>query len=202
MSNSYYPAVAADNVAVHPVGVSSVAGRKVIGTDGSAAEVDVVVLGTGFRILDLPLATRVFDADGSSLASHWKGSPTAYLGTTVSGFPNLFNLLGPSLGTGHTSAFMILEAQLGHTMAALAALRRSGWSSIDVLPSVQSAFNDSVQTALASTVYETGGCASYYRDENGRNSFNWPWSTRRLRAQVGRFSPGDYAIKSGLEVVR
>ncbi len=202
MSNSYYPAVAADNVAVHPVGVDSIAGSKVTGADGLAVEVDVVVLGTGFKILDLPLATRVFDADGTSLASRWKGSPTAYLGTTVSGFPNFFNLLGPSLGTGHTSAFMILEAQLDHTMAALTALRRSGWSSVDVRPSVQAAFNSSVQAALASTVYETGGCASYYRDANGRNSFNWPWSTRRLRAQVGRFSPGDYAIKSGLEVVR
>jgi cation diffusion facilitator CzcD-associated flavoprotein CzcO len=201
MSNSYYPAVAADNVVVHP-GVRSVAGDKVVGVDGSVAEVDVVVLGTGFKILDLPLATRVFDSSGSSLDEHWKGSPTAYLGTTVAGFPNLFNLLGPSLGTGHTSAFMILEAQLDHLVSALVALQRNGWSSIDVRPSVQAAFNASVQDALRSTVYETGGCASYYRDANGRNSFNWPWSTRRLRASVGRFSPADYQVTSGLEAVR
>ncbi|NEA33441.1 NAD(P)/FAD-dependent oxidoreductase [Streptomyces sp. SID13031] len=202
MSNDYYPALASDNVKVHPTGVASVSGSTVTGDDGSVAAVDVVVLGTGFKILDLPLATRVFDASGRSLQDHWQGSPSAYLGTTVAGFPNLFNLLGPSLGTGHTSAFMILEAQLDHTLAALSALVRSGWSSIDVRPEVQSAFNSAVQSALGSTVYETGGCASYYHDANGRNSFNWPWSTRRLRAQVGRFSPGDYAIRSGVEVVR
>lgn len=202
MSNDYYPAVAASNVTVHPTGVASIAGSSVTGADGSVTEVDVVVLGTGFKILDLPLATRVFDAAGRSLADHWQGSPSAYLGTTVTGFPNAFNLLGPSLGTGHTSAFLILEAQLDHTIAAISALRSQGWSSLDVLPSVQATFNASVQSALSSTVYETGGCASYYHDANGRNSFNWPWSTRRLRTQVGRFSPSDYAIRSGLEVVR
>ncbi|GAA0953812.1 NAD(P)/FAD-dependent oxidoreductase [Kribbella koreensis] len=200
MSNDYYPAVASSNVSVHPSGVASVSGSSVVGVDGSVTDVDVVVLGTGFKILDLPLASRVFDADGKSLDDHWQGSPSAYLGTTVSGFPNLFNLLGPSLGTGHTSAFMILEAQLEHTVAALTSLRDRGWSSISVRPSVQAAFNSAVQSALPSTVYETGGCASYYHDANGRNSFNWPWSSRRLRAEVGRFSPGDYAIRSGVEV--
>jgi cyclohexanone monooxygenase len=95
---------------------------------------------------------------------------------------------------------MILEAQLDHVMGALSVVRHGG--SVDVLPSAQAAFNVSVQEALRSTVYETGGCASYYRDANGRNSFNWPWSTRRLRAEVGTFSPEDYAITSSLEVVR
>lgn len=201
MSNDYYPAVAASNVTVHS-GVASVNESSVVGTDGSVAAVDVVVLGTGFKILSLPLASRVFDAAGRSLQDHWQGSPTAYLGTTVAGFPNAFNLLGPSLGTGHTSAFMILEAQLDHTITAISALLRHGWSSLDVRPAVQESFNVEVQDALQTTVYETGGCASYYHDTNGRNSFNWPWSTRRLRDRVGRFTPGDYAIRSGVEAVR
>ena len=202
MSNDYYPALAQSNVSVHATGVQEVQGNKIVGVDGSVAEVDVVVLGTGFRILDLPLATRMYDADGRSLQDHWRGSPQAYLGTTVTGFPNAFNLLGPSLGTGHTSAFMILEAQLDHTLGVLQALLRNGWSSIDVRPAVQERFNAEVQQALGGTVYETGGCASYYHDVNGRNSFNWPWSTRRLRAQVGRFDPDSYAIRSGVWVVR
>jgi cyclohexanone monooxygenase len=174
----------------------------VVGTDGSVAEVDVVVLGTGFRILDLPLAGKVFDAAGRSLDDHWKGSPTAFLGTSVAGFPNAFNLLGPSLGTGHTSAFMILEAQLDHVLQALGALLGNGWSSLEVRASAQESFNSEVQQALGGTVYETGGCASYYHDVNGRNSFNWPWSTRRLRNQVGRFDPSAYTIRSAVEVAR
>ena len=202
MSNTYYPALAQSNVAVHPTAVASFDGRTVVGADGTRVEADVVVLGTGFKILDLPVATRVYDGVGRSLADHWEGSPQAYLGTAVAGFPNFFNLLGPNLGTGHTSAFMILEAQLDHVLGAVSTLLSRGWSSLDVRPEAQASFVASVQTALRGTVYETGGCASYYHDANGRNSFSWPWSTRRLRTQVGHFDPTAYAITSPLELVR
>ncbi|MEJ1110953.1 MULTISPECIES: flavin-containing monooxygenase [unclassified Kribbella] len=202
MSNSYYPALAQSNVSVHPTAVAGFDGRRVIGADGSCAEVDVVVLGTGFRILDLPVATTVFDASGRSLADHWQGSPQAYLGTAVAGFPNFFNLLGPNLGTGHTSAFTILEAQLDHVLGAISSLLDRGWSSLDVRPEVQAAFVAEVQAALAGTVYETGGCASYYHDTNGRNSFSWPWSSGRLRRRVAQFDPSAYTISAPLEVVR
>jgi cation diffusion facilitator CzcD-associated flavoprotein CzcO len=108
MSNVYYPALARPNVEVHATGVRAIEGHRVIGDDGSAAEVDVIVLGTGFHILDMPIAARIFDGSGASMASRWQGSPRAYLGTAVAGFPNFFMLLGPSLGTGHSSAFTIL----------------------------------------------------------------------------------------------
>jgi cation diffusion facilitator CzcD-associated flavoprotein CzcO len=202
MSNSYYPALAQSNVSVHPTAVAAFDGRQVVGADGSRAEVDVVVLGSGFKILDLPVATRVYDGDGRTLADHWQGSPQAYLGTAVAGFPNLFNLLGPNLGTGHTSAFMILEAQLDHVLGALSALLSGGRSSLEVRPEVQAEFVAAVRSALRGTVYETGGCASYYHDVNGRNSFSWPWSSGRLRSRVGAFDPTAYAISAPLEVVR
>jgi cation diffusion facilitator CzcD-associated flavoprotein CzcO len=202
MSNTYYPALAQSNVSVHPTAVASFDGRAVVGADGTRVEADVVVLGTGFKILDLPVATRVFDEGGRSLADHWQGTPQAYLGTAVAGFPNFFNLLGPNLGTGHTSAFMILEAQLDHVLGAVSALLSHGWSSLDVRRSAQASFVASVQAALRGTVYETGGCASYYHDVNGQNSFSWPWSTRRLRTRVGRFDASDYTISSPLKVAR
>ncbi|MFG1812453.1 flavin-containing monooxygenase [Kribbella sp. NPDC049174] len=202
MSNTYYPSLAQSNVSVHPSAVAEFSGNRVIGADGTSVEADVVVLGTGFRILDLPVATKVYDADGRSLADHWQGSPQAYLGTAVAGFPNLFNLLGPNLGTGHTSAFMILEAQLDHVLGAVSSLLDRGWSSLDVRPEVQASFVAEVQEALRGTVYETGGCASYYHDANGRNSFSWPWSTRRLRKHVAHFDPAAYTISAPLEVVR
>ncbi|MFI6679123.1 flavin-containing monooxygenase [Kribbella sp. NPDC050470] len=202
MSNTYYPALAQSNVSVHPTAVAGFDGRYVVGADGTRVEADVVVLGTGFRILDLPVASKVFDGSGLSLADHWKGSPQAYLGTAVSGFPNLFNLLGPNLGTGHTSAFMILEAQLDHVLAAVSSLIYRGWSTLDVRAEVQAAFLSEVQSALTGTVYETGGCASYYHDTNGRNSFSWPWSSARLRTRVSHFDPTAYTITAPLEPAR
>lgn len=193
-SNNYLRSLTKPNVEVHATGVERVEGTTVIGADGSTAEVDAIILGTGFHILDLPIAHRVYDADGQSLAEHWKGSPQAYLGTTVKGFPNAFLLLGPSLGTGHTSAFMILEAQLRYALSGVEAILRGDWHSAEVRPEAQDAFNAEVQEGLAGTVYEKGGCASYYHDANGRNSFSWPWSTARMRREIRDFDPADYLV--------
>jgi cyclohexanone monooxygenase len=194
MSNSYYRALTRPNVSVHATGLASVQGSTVVGADGTEAEVDVIIFGTGFHILDMPVAERVFDAEGVSLAERWQGSPQAYLGSAVAGYPNMFLLLGPNLGTGHTSAFMIIEAQIEQAVAAVAHLRETGAASIDVRPQIQEAFNARVQAALPTTVYNSGGCSSYYLDENGRNSFSWPWSSGRLRDQVTRFDPADYRV--------
>jgi cation diffusion facilitator CzcD-associated flavoprotein CzcO len=194
MSNTYYRALTRSTVDVHGTAVRAVAGSRVLGADGSAAEVDAIIFGTGFHILDMPVSARVFDAGGRSLDDHWKGSPQAYAGTTVAGFPNLYLLLGPSLGTGHSSAFTIVEAQLRHTVAAVTRTLRSERTSLAVRPEAQAGFNADVQAALPGTVYQSGGCSSYYTDVNGRNSFSWPFSTGRLRAQVGEFREADYEV--------
>lgn len=193
-SNDYYPALSRPNVDVHASAVREVRGSTVVGADGSRAEVDAIILGTGFHILDMPLADSVYDGAGRSLADHWQGSPEAYLGTVTTGFPNAFLLLGPGLGTGHSSAFTILEAQLDLVLGAITSARADGLATIEVRRDVQAAYNAQLQDALAGTVYNAGGCQSYYLDVNGRNSFSWPWSTDRLRKQVGRFDPGDFAV--------
>ncbi len=197
MSNTYYPALTKSNVSVHATAVREVRGSTVVGADGSTAEADAIIFGTGFHILDMPIADKILDAEGRKLSSHWQGSPQAYLGTTVSGFPNLFILLGPNLGTGHSSAFTVLEAQLEYVMGALRAMRASGVSAIDVRPDVQAAFNAEVQRALPRTVYNAGGCSSYYLDVNGKNSFSWPWSTDALRARASVFDLDAYATTKG-----
>ncbi|HEY2063566.1 MAG TPA: NAD(P)/FAD-dependent oxidoreductase [Amycolatopsis sp.] len=191
MSNTYYRALTRSTVDVHPTAVRAVEGARVIGADGSSAEVDAIIFGTGFHILDMPVSARVFDADGRSLDDHWQGSPQAYRGTSVAGFPNLYLLLGPSLGTGHTSAFMIMEAQLRHVVAAVL---RTGPGTLEVRREAQDRFNAEVQAALPGTVYQSGGCSSYYTDVNGRNSFSWPFSTGRLRGEVGAFAESDYLV--------
>jgi len=201
LSNTYYPALTRPNVTVHATAVEAVRGNRVIGADGSVADVDTIILGTGFHILDMPVARRVFDADGASLDDHWKGSPDAYLGTTVTGFPNAFILLGPHLGTGHSSAYMVLEAQLEYLAGAIGHVRAAGWAGLDVRPEVQAAFSAEVQQALPSTVYNSGGCASYYLDGNGRNSFSWPWSTGRMRRRLARFDPEAYTRTEASEGV-
>ncbi|MGV0625313.1 flavin-containing monooxygenase [Mycolicibacter minnesotensis] len=185
-SNDYLQSLGKPNVTVHETGVAEIRGTTVVGSDGSMADVDAIILGTGFHILDMPVADIIRGADGRTLTEHWTGSPEAYLGTTVTGFPNAFIVLGPSLGTGHSSAFTIVEAQVGYIVDAIR-WSKSTDAVLDVSSEVQAAYIDEVQSALAGTAYNAASCNSYYVDDNGRNSFSWPWSTNELIRRVGRF---------------
>lgn len=177
---------------LHATEVSAVRGNEVVGADGTVAETDVLITATGFRVGELPLARTLYGADARTLHDAWGGEPQAYLGTTVSGFPNLFLLLGPNLLGGSTSAVTVLEAQLTYLTTALTHLGQTGNQALEVRPGVQDAHNTSVQKALASTVYNTGGCTSYYLTPSGRNTFAWPWSTPHLTRRLNRFDPTAY----------
>ncbi|HUG53201.1 MAG TPA: 4-hydroxyacetophenone monooxygenase, partial [Vicinamibacteria bacterium] len=192
LSNDYYPALAQPNVEVLTCGVAEVRARSLLDKDGREHAVDAIVFGTGFRPTDPPLAGRVRGRGGRTLAEAWKGSPKAHLGTTVSGFPNLFLLLGPNTGVGHTSAVYMMEAQIEHLLGALRFMRSRGVAVVEPRPEVQEAYVAAVDRLSRDTVWVAGGCRSWYLDRTGRNSAIWPDFTWRYRRRVARFAPGDY----------
>ena len=188
-SNDWYPALARPNVGVHATALAEVRGNRLVGEDGTEVEADVIILGTGFLNHEWPLADRI-SAGGVSLAEHWGGTPQAYLGTSVAGYPNLYLMLGPNTGAS-ASAFMIVERQLDLALDAIAHPGTSG-GGLSVKASVQRRYNAEVQRAVTTSVYNTGGCESYHFDRNGVNSYSWPWSARRLRTIA--FESADYEV--------
>jgi len=193
MSNDWYRALTQPNVELVPHAVSEIRPGGVLGADGVERPADTLILGTGFGITEMPIAARVRGRDGRTLDEVWQGSPTGYLGTVISGFPNFFMVLGPNVGNGHTSATVLIEMQVQFALDTLRALERQRIASADVRPHVQDAFNEEVQRRLQGTVWNAGGCRSYYLDRNGRNSTIFPGSTIELRRRL-RFAPGDYAL--------
>lgn len=193
-SNDWYPALAQPNVSVVPHGVKAIDGRRVIASDGSAHEVDAIVLGTGFEITAPPIAERIRGRSGQSVATRWQGSPQGYLGTMVLDCPNAFLMIGPNLAVS-SSAIIIIEAQLAYIVDALTQARRDGLRTIEPDPQVHDAYNESVQAALQRTVWNSGGCSSYYLDRNGRNSTAWPWTTFEMRRRLAHFRAADHRVQ-------
>ncbi|GAA0400823.1 NAD(P)/FAD-dependent oxidoreductase [Streptomyces luteireticuli] len=189
-SDTYYPALTRPNVRLHPTRVASVQDREVIGADGTRVRADVVVLATGFRVGAAPFALH--GADGTTLARSWERDRRAYLGTSVSGFPNLFLLPGPNLFSGTTAVPTAVEAQLHYIVSALVHLRAGGYTSFDVRPEVQDAHHTALQAALRTTVYNTADGSGYYFGLPGVNTFCWPWSTGRLVKRLRSFAPDAY----------
>ena len=168
--------------------------HSVVDGDGVEREIDTLIFATGFKPAELPIAERIRGRDGSSLAEVWEGSPQAYLGTTVTGFPNLLFFYGPNLNLGHSSIVYMLESQFAYALDALHTMRLRGAGEFEVRPEVQRAYNEEVQERLADSVWNTGGCGSWYIDRNGRNSIQWPGCTFEYRRRTRRFDVESYRL--------
>ncbi len=188
-SNRWYPALAKPNVELITGGLAKVRGNTVISSSGLEREVDVVILGTGYHVTDIPFASHVRGRD-AGLQDTWEGSPRAYLGTSIPGFPNFFMLLGPNTGLGHSSMVYMIESQVGHVMRAIDAMQAARSSTIEVRPDVHEDYNREIDARLRGTVWEIGGCSSFYMDRTGRNATLWPDWTWRFR-RLSRESPAD-----------
>ena len=194
LSNGWYPAIQAPNVDIVSSGVSEVREHSVVDGDGVEREIDTLIFATGFKPAELPIAERIRGRDGRSLAEVWEGSPQAYLGTTVTGYPNLLFFYGPNLNLGHSSIVYMLESQIAYALDALHTMRLRGAAEFDVRPEVQAAYNEAIQERLATSVWNTGGCGSWYFDRNGKNSIQWPGFTFEYRRRTRRFDAESYRL--------
>ncbi len=194
-ANTWYPTLQRENVDVISSGVSEVRGSTVVASDGTEREVDTIILATGFHVTDPPVATAVRGPDGRTMAETWGGSPQAYLGTTVAGFPNLFLLVGPNSALGHSSIIFVIEQQVHYAVEAMKHMRFHALGRMEVDPAVQKAYLERVDRRLAGAVWATGGCGSYYLDATGRTSTIWPWSLPRMHQMLRRFDAEHYRVQ-------
>jgi cation diffusion facilitator CzcD-associated flavoprotein CzcO len=195
-SNDWYPALTQPNVEVVTDAIREVRPHSIVTTGGEEREVDTIIFGTGFHVTDLAIADRIRGRGGRTLAEEWQGSPRAYLGTTVAGYPNLFLLTGPNTALGHSSIVFMIESQINHVAGALRALRRRGAASVEVRPEVQASYNAELERMTKGTVWVTGGCSSYYIDRNGHNSTLWPTFTWPFRRRTRTFDEAQYRIET------
>ncbi|MBB3036287.1 cation diffusion facilitator CzcD-associated flavoprotein CzcO [Hoyosella altamirensis] len=191
LSNDFYPALEKPNVEVIPHALSEVGPSTVTGADGTTREVDVIIFGTGFDVSHPPIARHVRGSDGHLLSEFWNTSPEAYLGTTTRNVPNGFVLLGPNLLV-YNSFLGIAEDQMNYVVDAIKKADSNGVEVLSLKESTLRQFNDEIQEALQRTVFNHGGCASYYLDENGKNFAAWPWSTTLMRKRLSRFDMENY----------
>jgi cation diffusion facilitator CzcD-associated flavoprotein CzcO len=197
-SNDYYPALQRPNVTVETDKILEFTEGGVLTADGVEHRADVIIYGTGFRVTDNPTTEHIIGKGGQSLSAYWASTETgmsAYCGTTIPGFPNFFMLAGPNTGIGHTSLVVMIEAQVAHVVGALAALGEANQAAVEVRPEVAQAWGDEMQHKAAPTVWNSGGCSSWYLDSAGRNTTLWPDYTFRFIRRTRHFDPSDYIVR-------
>ncbi|MDF1664534.1 MAG: NAD(P)/FAD-dependent oxidoreductase, partial [Planctomycetota bacterium] len=185
VSDNYYPALQQPGVTLVNSGISSLTSAGVKSEEGQETTVDAVIMATGFKVFDIMNRFRALGRKQQLLTERWSERVEAYYGIAVSGFPNMFMLLGPNTALGHNSVILMIEAQAKYIRQCLERMRRRRLKSLEVKSEAQLHFNDWVTKRLAKTIW-LSGCQSWYLDENGHNSTIWPgyvyqyqWQTKR-----------------------
>ncbi|AYC33249.1 NAD(P)/FAD-dependent oxidoreductase [Pseudomonas cavernae] len=191
ISNDYYPALARANVEVVDTAIREVTAHGVVTADGREHQVDAIIYGTGFAATDFLAPMRITGRDGLELNQAWRAGAEAYLGISVSGFPNLFILYGPNTNLGHNSIIYMLESQFAYVLGCIRALEEQRLRYMDLKPQVQRSFNQRLLKQVQHTVWEQG-CSSWYKTAEGKNTNNWPGFTFTYRQQTRRPELADY----------
>jgi cation diffusion facilitator CzcD-associated flavoprotein CzcO len=200
VASDYYPVLQRPNVQLVTAGIERITESGIRTADGDYP-VDAIVYGTGFAISDRMAHERLVGRGGLSIQQAWRDGMEAYLGVAVHGFPNYFLIMGPNSGGGHQSIVFVIEAQMRYIIECLKLMNRTGSTRIEVRRSSQQRFNERIHAKLAGTVWNSGGCHSWYLDAAGRNRAAWPGSSvsywRRMRRPVP--SAFDLSSRGGLD---
>jgi len=166
-SNSYLPALSRENVDVDTSGIERITPTGIRTKEGKEIPLDIIVYATGFFVysnVKKMLSFQVYGIGGRNLNSEWESDIKSYKGITVAGYPNYFKINGPNTGSGHSSQLCYMEAMVNYTVRAICAIKRDkAIKAIDVKRDVQSRYVTKMKKALKLTVWQTGGCKSFYR---------------------------------------
>jgi cation diffusion facilitator CzcD-associated flavoprotein CzcO len=192
ISSDFYPALTRPNVELVTEGIAEVRPHSIITRDGVERPVDVIVYGTGFRATEVLRGIPIAGRGGLEIHEAWRERIGAYLGITVSGFPNFFLLLGPNTGLGHNSVVLMIEAQVRYVMSCLRLMRKRGQSVMELRPLAQQRFLDEIRRRMPLTVWESGGCKSWYQVGTGESPVLWPGSVVEYYRRTRAASAADY----------
>ncbi|MGC1484547.1 MAG: NAD(P)/FAD-dependent oxidoreductase [Candidatus Acidiferrum sp.] len=195
VSDDFYPTLTRPNVELVAEGIAEIREHSILTADGVERPADVLIFGTGFRATEPLIGIRIVGRGGVEIHEAWRERMSAYLGLTVSGFPNFFLLLGPNTGLGHNSVVLMIEAQVRYVMSCLKLMKRRKRRILEVRQATQKDFVAEVHRRLKGTVWQSGGCQSWYQDQRtGENTTLWPGSVVAYVRRTRSVSAADYEL--------
>lgn len=197
LSNQLYPAYQRPNVQLHTAGdgIKEITETGIVTETGKHIEVDLIIYSTGYDATDGLLPYPITGNSGRTIAEFWSEYPRAYLGTSVPGFPNLFLVVGPNTGIGHTSAIFVIEAQMQYIMKSIIAVENNQFSqSIEVTADAEAAYTGMIHQEMLKTVWKNGGCRSWYQSKSGHVVAIFPGFSFTFRRWAARLREQDHVF--------
>lgn len=193
VSDDYYPALHRTNVSVETDGIKCINASGIETNDGRQHEFDVIIWGTGFESTEFLAPLEILGAKGADLNTSWQKGAEAYLGITMPKFPNFFMLYGPNTNLGHNSIIFMIECQVNYIIDAVKTLISSRAAAMDLKSERMAEFADYLKARLQTSVWEKD-CDSWYKNESGKVTNNWPDFTYVYEEATQSIDPDDYAF--------
>ena len=203
MDNGWYRMLRNPKVQLVDERISKVDANSLTTEDGSEYEADVLVLATGFDVLNFITTYEAQGRSGTSLMSQWEqDNAQAYLGTVVPNFPNFFTLYGPNLQPGHGgSLIFVVEMQVRYIMDVIQKMLDQNLGAVEIRQDIHDRYNEDVDQAHTQMVWTHPGMESYYRNERGRIVVNSPWRNVDFYAMTREADLSEYLTEPVAELV-
>lgn len=194
IDNRWYKTMCRDDVTLVTEAVERVDGENVVTRSGVEVPADVIILATGFKVLQFLWPMDIIGNSGETLREQWGvNDARAYLGVTVPDFPNFFIVNGPNTNAGHGgSAIHATEFQVRYIMQAIRHLLVNETSTVEVDRGVFERYNEELDEALAHCIWSHQGMTTYYRNDAGRIVVTGPWKYIEYWDRINEFDASDY----------
>lgn len=191
----YLAALARPNVDLVTDGIEEIVPEGIKTKDGKLHEVDVIIYGTGFYASDFLRTFRIVGRKGEELHERWKGDARAYLGMTIPGFPNFFTIYGPNTNiVVNGSIIFFSEASVRYIVNCLKYLAETGAKTMEPKKDVHDAFNAKVDEANKGFAWGLPDAKSWYKNQFGRVSQNWPFRLVDYWNATVKPDPKDFVV--------
>ena len=194
ISDDYFPALMRENTMLETIGIKAIEANGIRLANDALIELDVIAFATGFETTGWRWSVDVVGRGETHLNQVWADAPEAYLGITVTDFPNLFVLYGPNTNLGHNAITFMIERQVEYMIDALDGLEKSGAKAMVPTRAAQDRFNAKLQEDLGKTVWADPACNSWYKNATGKITQNWSHNTADYAKAVAKVNIEDYEL--------
>ncbi|WP_421931536.1 NAD(P)-binding domain-containing protein [Phenylobacterium sp.] len=189
------------NVELVTDAISEITETGIVTDDGTAREFDVIIYGTGFYASRFLHPMKIKGRGGADLHATWDGDARAYLGMTTPGFPNLFMIYGPNTNiVVNGSIIFFSECSVRYILGCLKLLAETGAKALEPKPEVHDAFNIRVDEGNRLMAWGAPQVTSWYKNEKGRVSQNWPFALVDYWRATLAPNPDDFVLSKEREM--
>jgi 4-hydroxyacetophenone monooxygenase len=191
-----------DNVELVTDPIAKVTPTGMVTADGTEREFDVIIYGTGFHASKFLWPMKIKGRDGKDLHEAWAGDARAYLGMTTPGFPNLFMIYGPNTNiVVNGSIIFFSECSVRYITGCLKLLAETDAVAMEPKREVHDAFNIRVDQGNSLMAWGAPQVTSWYKNESGRVSQNWPFALVDYWRATLAPDPADFLLTKDRELV-